>query len=376
MPNDNWVWKHPNWPNFVFPPDQLADAESTFIKGAGINIGIASQLNTEQQGELEVQLLSAMALETSEIEGEILNRDSVQASIRKQLGLQTEPRTSTPAESGIAEMMVSLFQRYQDPLTHETLSEWHCMVMQGPRDIGTMGAYRTHQEPMQIVSGPEYDRKIHFEAPPSSQVKDEMNKFLTWFTDTAPDGYQPMGPLTRAAIAHVWFECIHPYEDGNGRIGRAIAEKAIAQSIGCPTVSSLSNIMLERRKQYYAELAKMNRRLDIEEWLSWFADVALSAQQNTRQNVLFLIEKAKLFDRTSSHLNQRQEKVISRLFDAGPKGFIGGLSAANYRSLTGASTASTTRDLTDLVGRNILTRTGERKSTRYYLNIESDIKGL
>ena len=162
--------------------------------------------------------------------------------------------------------------------------------LQGRRDVNIQGGYRTHSEPMPIVSGPDYDRKIHFEAPPSTQVNDEMDKFLHWFDDTSPTGSQPLGPLTRAAIAHVWFECIHPFEDGNGRIGRAIAEKAIAQSIGSPTISSLRHVMLERRKQYYAALAKINRSSQIQDWLTRTGERKLTRYYLNVASVLSVIK--------------------------------------------------------------------------------------
>jgi len=371
MSNKGWIWEQKNWPNFNYDADIFVPLETEFIKGAGVNIGIVSHLSHEQQSVAKVELLSGMAMDTSEIEGEVLDRDSVQASVRKQLGLEVEPRRSNPVDAGIAEMTVKVFETYQEPLTATSLGDWHSMVMRNRSGISEVGRYRTHSEPMLIVSGPDYNQKTHYEAPPSSRVQKEMALFLKWFEESAPGGSLFVGPIVRAGLAHIWFESIHPFEDGNGRIGRAIAEKALAQGVGSPTINSLSFVMLQQRKQYYAALAKVNKNLHIQDWIIWFADMTLAAQKHSRESVMFLIKKTQILDEISGRINTRQEKVVVRLFAVGPKGFVGGLSAANYRSITGASTASVTRDLADLVSKEILIRKGDRKSARYYLRLES-----
>ena len=195
-------------------------------------IGSSRHLDETSRETLVVEIMSVDALATSAIEGEVLDRDSVQSSIRRQLGLAGDRRSVGAAEAGIAEMMVSLYRSLPnllDPLDHDRLHAWHRMVMNGRRDLEAIGRYRTHREPMQIVSGAVYAPRVHFEAPPSEQVPAEMERFLAWFEDTAPTGSRPLPALTRAGLAHLWFESIHPFEDGNGRIGRAIAEKALAQ---------------------------------------------------------------------------------------------------------------------------------------------------
>jgi Fic family protein len=243
--------------------------------------------------------------------------------------------------------------------------------MNGRHDLDRLGLYRDHPEPMQIVSGPDYARKIYFEAPPSKQVEAEMETFLRWFSDTSPYGTHSLPIITRAGIAHLWFESIHPFEDGNGRIGRAIAEKALSQSLSPnPCMTVLANVLLKRRKEYYAALHAASRTLEITTWLEWFATVTLEAQQNTLLHIDFVIDKAKLLDQIRSQLNPRQEKVLLRMFREGPEGFKGGLSVANYKSITGATTPTTTRDLSNLVEMGALNKTGERKGTRYFLNLQ------
>lgn len=349
-----WNWQSKKWPNFQWDSKKLVRAESLFIEGAGVVAGSFRHMPSDDRQLLAVELMSAEALDTSEIENEYLDRDSVQSSICRELGLKTDKRIATPAEVGIAEMMVGLYQTFSDPLSESTIFKWHQMLMNGRRDLDEIGSYRTHVDAMQIVSGPDYDRKVHFEAPPSAQVPKEMLAYLEWFSATSPDGVSPLPALTRAAIAHLWFESIHPFEDGNGRIGRAISEKVLAQGFSSPTITVLAKILLKRRKEYYAFLNAASKSLEIMDCILWFAAVAIEAQRNTLAYMDFIINKTKLLDRVRNKLNPRQEKALLRMFREGPNGFKGGLSATNYIRLTGATTASTTRDLRNLVDMDAL----------------------
>ncbi|GGI87682.1 Fic family protein [Legionella impletisoli] len=364
-----WNWQLKNWPNFTWDKDSLEKYEHEFILSAGVIIGSSEHISNEDKQELFVQLLSSEAVDTSLIEGEHLNRDSVQSSIKKELGLSVDGKKSTPAERSIAMMMVDLYRTIDEPLTHEKLCHWHRLLMKHDHRIEVVGAYRTHEEPMEIVSGPDYAKKVHFVAPPSKTVPDEMSRLIKWFEDTSPNGNNPLPSLTRAGIAHLWFESIHPFEDGNGRIGRGIAEKILSQGYPNIMMTVLAKTLLQKRKEYYDQLGKASITLDINDWLLWFAEIVLEAQQNTNSWVHWIIEKARFMRKAQGQINERQEKVVLRLFRAGPDGFIGGLSAKNYMSITGTTIATTTRDLRDLVEKNLLRKTGERKSTRYYLNI-------
>ena len=244
------------------------------------------------------------------------------------------------------------------------------MVTNGRRDIRNIGSYRTHAEPMQVVSGAVYDPKVHYEAPPSAKVPGEMMRFIAWFNRTGPDGPSPLPALTRAGIAHFYFECIHPFEDGNGRIGRAIAEKALAQGLRHPPLTALALTMLARRKAYYEALERNNTEIELSDWLRWFAGVAIEAQQRTTALIEFLLDKTRLLDRLKGELNTRQEKALLRVLREGPDGFKGGLSAGNYVTITGTSAPTATRDLADLVEKGALIRSGERRYARYRANIE------
>jgi Fic family protein len=220
-----------------------------------------------------------------------------------------------------------------------------------------------------VVSRAVDEPKVHFEAPPSASVPSEMARFISWFGRTAPGREEPLPALTRAGIAHLYFESIHPFEGGNGRIGRAIAEKALAQSLGQPTLMALAATILARRKGYYEALEAANKENEITRWLMWFAGVAIAAQRRTIALVEFLIDKTKLLDRLKGQLNARQEKALLRMFREGPEGFRGGLSAGKYSTITGASPATTTRDLADLVAKGTLVRDGERRHARYRLSV-------
>src|SRR5215471_2970280 len=364
-----WNWQQPDWPKFAWNASRLTAAERQFLVAGGTFVGAIKHLDEEDRNQLTVEAMSTEAVTTSEIEGEILDRASVQSSIQRQLGLAADNRRAAPAERGISEMMVSLYETFAAPLSDDMLIQWHRMLMGGRQDLTDVGAYRTSAEPMQIVSGAMGAPKIHFEAPPSAKVPSQMKQFITWFTRTAPGGAEPLPALTRAGAVHLYFESIHPFEDGNGRIGRALAEKSLAQSLGQPSLIALAATILARRARYYAALEAANKSNEITEWLTWFAGTTIEAQRRTLALIEFLIDKTRLLDRIRGQLNERQEKALLRMFKEGPEGFEGGMSAGKYSTITAASPATTTRDLADLTEKGALVREGERRHARYKLNI-------
>ena len=364
-----WNWQQPDWPHFTWEEGRLALAEQQFLVGGGVLLGTVKHLGEEERSQLTVEAMSTEALTTSEIEGEILDRASVQSSIQRQLGLAADNRRVAPREQGVAEMMVDLYRTFSAPLSEEMIFSWHRMLMSGSTDTKDVGRYRTSDEPMQVVSGAMGAPKIHFEAPPSAQIAGEMAGFIDWFKRTAPGGTETLPVLTRAGAAHLYFETVHPFEDGNGRIGRAIAEKSLAQSLGQPTLIVLAATILARRASYYQALEAASQRNEITDWLAWFAGITIEAQQRTLALVEFLIDKAKLFDRLKGQLNERQQKALLRMFKEGPEGFKGGLSAGKYSTITGASPATATRDLVDLMEKGTLVRTGELRHARYTLSV-------
>ena len=364
----HWNWQQKDWPDFTYKASALEAFEATFLKESGVIIGAFRHLSNDDKDLLKVDLISTEALKTSEIEGELLDRDSLQSSIRRQFGLQTDKHRISPSEEGIAEMMVHLYHTFDSPLTHEMLFTWHRMLSNGRRDLKDIGRYRTHKDAMQVVSGSIHQPKVHFEAPPSDQVKTQMDNFLKWFNRS-----RKLPALTRAGIAHLYFVCIHPFEDGNGRIGRAIAEKAIAQSISQPSLTALAYQIEKKRNAYYNALEAANKKNEVTEWLSYFAKVILNAQKTTQIRIQFLIDKTKLYDRLRSSLNKRQEKALERMFREGPEGFTGGLGAKNYVAITKTSRATATRDLAELVDLGALTKTGQLKSARYWLKLPFEL---
>ncbi|MBU0723334.1 MAG: Fic family protein [Alphaproteobacteria bacterium] len=365
-----WNWQKPEWPRFDWNTLALSDQEARFRYESGIVVGALKHVDDEQKSSLVIEIISTEAVKTSEIEGEILNRDSVQSSLRRNFGLGTDNRRVPPAEQGIADMMTDLHRTFAAPLTHEKLFAWHRMAMNGRTDLTDVGRYRTHAEPMQVISGAIDKPNVHFEAPPSSAMTAEMDRFIAWFNACGPGGDEPLPPLARAGLAHLYFVSIHPFQDGNGRIGRAISEMALSQGLGEPAVMALSDAIQADRKRYYDLLEQSNKELEVTAWLEYFAGVVLDAQSRTLRLVEFLIAKTRLYDRLHNSLNDRQQKVLARLFREGPEGFKGGLSAENYISITGTSTATATRDLGDLVTKGAIMRTGERRHTRYWLNID------
>ncbi|MDA9129031.1 Fic family protein [Candidatus Gracilibacteria bacterium] len=355
-------WQQEKWPEFEFDRSEIEKLEKEFLIRSGHLGGLWQCLNSENKEHIKISILADEALKTSEIEGEIFNRDSVRSSIQKHFGLKTNRRVE-PGEYGVAKMMVDTFQSYDAKLSEEKLFYWHTLICNGRDDLGVVGGYRKHEEAMQIVSG-QIDRpKVHFEAPPSKNVPKEMQNFVKWIQEDSS------GILVKSAIAHLYFTSIHPFEDGNGRVGRAISEYTISHSLGKPSFIMLSTQVEEQKKQYYDMLEIYSKTLKISGWILWFGRVILDAQEYSIKLFEHILAKSVLFGKIGGDINNRQEKVLLRMFDAGVEGFAGGLSAKNYATISKAPPATTTRDLADLVKKGVLTRTGERKTTRYFLNI-------
>jgi Fic family protein len=309
-----WNWQDPDWPKFKWDPARMAAAEEKFLLGAGVVIGTVKHLDEDEHNQLLVEAMSREALTTSEIEGEILNRASVRSSVQRQFGLVADKRRATPAEQEIAEMIVDLFRSSAEPISSEMLFRWHKMVASGRRNLIDIGNYRSGKKPMQVISGRIGAQKVHFEAPPSTRVPSEMKRLVSWFNRTTPKGAESLPAITRAGVVHLYFESIHPFEDGNGRIGRAIAEKAMAQSFGQPLLVALATTILAHQKSYYEALERANRKIDVTDWLAWFADVALDAQRRTITQVEFLIAQTKLLDRLRGYINDRHRRASCGCF--------------------------------------------------------------
>lgn len=363
-------WQQPDWPFFRYDLEAVEDNLLLFLEKTGRIGGLLDAMPDDLQTETVVDMLVSEAIETSLIEGEYLSRPDVMSSIRNNLGLANDVKQVGDLRAkGVAELMVAARNKFAQPLSEKMIFGWHRMLMQGFLRIKT-GAWRSHDEPMLVVSGAMGQEKIHFEAPPSNRVPDEMGRFIGWFNDTAPGGKEAIRSApVRSAVAHLYFESIHPFEDGNGRIGRAIAEKALSQGIGRPVCFSLSQAIDVDRKAYYAALKEGQRSNEITAWLSYFVKTVLLAQENAEAQIGFTLKKTRLFDRIRGEINERQFKVVRRMLEEGPKGFEGGMSAKKYIAIAGTSKPTATRDLQDLVEKQVLVPSGGGRSTRYQLNL-------
>jgi len=304
------------------------------------------------------------AIKTSEIEGEYLSRKDVMSSIRRNFGLNPElPASKDKRVEGITDLMLAIRKHFTTPLTEKMLFDWHTMLMKGSKGI-EIGQWRSHEEPKQIVSGAIGREIVHFQAPPSNTVPSEMNGYITWFNQSRDLIHKP---IIRSAIAHLYFESIHPFEDGNGRIGRAIAEKALSQSIDRPVLFSLSKSIESNKNNYYTALKAAQRSNEITEWIKYFVETVLDAQIDAEKEIEFTLKKTKFFDQHKNELNERQQKVVRRMLEEGYQGFEGGMNARKYISITSTSKATATRDLQELVQKGIFESIGGGRSTRYKL---------
>lgn len=360
-----WNWELPEWPKFKYNPDRIAKVERQFLLGVGSAFAYLKTIDAQEYNRFMVEVLSEEGLESSRIEGEILDRESLQSSIKRHFGLQTPLRKESDKESRMAHLLCNVYETFEKPLTHKMLYQWHAMLFKGSSDISDSGKYRSHAEPMQIVSNRYDEPTVFFEAPPSTRVFDEMAAFIDWFNFTNGSG----SILGRAAIAHVYFESIHPFEDGNGRIGRVLVEKILSQGVGRPILIAVSKLLEKGKKEYYSALEKCNRTLEIQHWVEFFAEVVLQAHEESMSLLYFLIEKSKMLNALSGKINPRQTKVLLRMFAEGPNGFKVGLSAENYIAITKTTRPTATRDLTDLVEKGALVKMGALRHTRYRLNL-------
>lgn len=363
-------WQQKDWPGFTFRQKEVEDSLLLLAEKAGHIAGILKALPPSIQMETVIDVMTAEAIKTSEIEGEFISRKDVMSSIKKNLGLLTDKTIVKDKKAkGVSELMVDVRNTFAEPLTKEKLFAWHTMLLSSEKNI-EVGKWRTHKEPMQVVSGAVNKQKVHFEAPPSARVPKEMDRFVKWFNETAPGSPKEIKKAAiRSAIAHLYFESIHPFEDGNGRIGRAIAEKALSQGIGRPVLLSLSKTIEANKNDYYAALSKAQQRNEITNWINYFIKAVLDAQTEAEEQIDFTLKKVKFFDHFKNELNDRQLAVVKRMFDEGPDGFEGGMNARKYIGITKTSKATATRDLQLLAEIKALVASGGGRSTSYQLNL-------
>jgi len=338
----------------------------TFVQIQGKVEGILKALPESIKEDAILCFMVAEAIKTSEIEGEFLSRHDVISSIRNNLGLnQSLEKIKDKRAEGIARLMVSIRHDFQKELSEVLLFDWHLKLMQGDDNI-RKGQWRSGDEPMQIISGPIGKTVVHFEAPPSIRVPNEIEQYIYWYNKTSPKGSSTIfSAPVRSAIAHLYFETIHPFEDGNGRIGRAISEKILSEHLGRPVLLSLSKVIEADKKSYYEALKVAQRSNEITPWILYFTSAILKAQEEAKEQIEFTLWKSQFFDKYSNQFNQRQEKVIAKMLEKNIRGFEGGINAKKYMSIAKTSKATATRDLQNLLEIGVLVSIGSGRSTRY-----------
>ena len=364
-------WQLPNWANFTYDDAEIESLMIQFALETGELKGLVDSLPENVQQETMLQFMISEAIKTSEIEGEFFSRQDVMSSIKKHLGISENIKhIRNKNAQGVGNLIVEVHQSYQEQLTESILKNWHSILMQSNVSINA-GDYRTGAEPMQIISGAFGKEIIHFEAPPSNKVSNEMVNFIKWYNDFEVSATDIKNILIKTSIAHLYFESIHPFEDGNGRIGRAIAEKCLSESLNRPVLISLSSTIEKNKIGYYQSLKSAQATLEITEWIQYFTSVILESQKNAKQIVLLTLNKSKFLDNHQSEMNERQQKAILKMFDFDSSGFEGGMTSKKYVSINKTSRATATRDLTDLTDKKILFQKGEGRNIRYEINFEN-----
>ena len=361
-------WQHPDCAKFIFDDAVIDSLCMNFALETGEVKGLVDSLSTEIQQETILQFMISEAIKTSEIEGEFFSRQDVMSSIKKNLGIGDFGQIKDKNAQGIGKLMVTVRNSYSEKLTELTIKEWHAILMEYSKRVSP-GEYRTGNEPMQIVSGAFGKEIIHFEAPPSNQVPVEMKNFIKWYNDFEINPTDIKNALIKTSISHLYFESIHPFEDGNGRIGRAIAEKCLSESLNRSVLMSISSTIEQNKKQYYESLKQAQRTLEITDWIFYFSTLILESQKNAKQTVLFTLNKTKFIDQFKNQMNERQSKAVLKMFENGITGFEGGMTTLKYVSINKTSRATATRDLQDLTEKRILNPRGEGRSRSYDLNL-------
>ena len=365
-------WQHKDWANFEYDKSAVSEFSLVFWEKAGEMEQLLQTLSADQQQDALLRFMISEAATTSEIEGELLSRQDLMSSIKNKLGLNAAPETVKDRKAiAITNLLVAVRNSYNKKLTETDIKQWHSLLFENSKTIQG-GKWRSSAEPMQVVSGAYGKEIVHYEAPPSYRVPAEMKLFVHWY-NTFKINENPTDTLVKTAIAHLYFESIHPFEDGNGRIGRAIAEKCLAQALGRPVLLSLSSVIEKNRKQYYAALKEAQASLEITNWIVYFANIIKQAQTEAIDIVRFSLQKAAFFDKFKDDLNERERKAIKKMFDAGIEGFEGGMTAKKYMSINKASKATATRDLQHLSKIGALSPQSGGRSLHYVLSLNNKI---
>ena len=361
-----YIWQAPHWPKLHWDDAIMAGPLARVSREQGRILGKMEGIGFDLRAETHLRTLTDDVIQSSDIEGQKLEREQVRSSIARRLGMDVAGLVPADRDvEGVVEMMMDATSNYAKPLTAERLFDWHAALFptgrSGMRTI-TVGAWRQDADgPMQVVSGPIGREKVHYEAPPATRVSEEMDAFLRWF---AKPGDTP--PLLVAGLAHLKFVTIHPFEDGNGRIARAIADMALARSEGTnQRFYSMSSQIRYERDDYYDMLERTQKgNTDVTRWQEWFLTCLMRAIERADTTLSAVLTKARFWERFAKQpLNERQTKVLNLLLE----GFEGKLTSSKWARLTKSSQDTANRDIADLVERGALRKEGGGRSTSYSL---------
>lgn len=368
---NEWIWQANNWTNFTWKDEIILPKTRKIHQKIGILLGQSQHDLAKEQFTLDTLLANLVA--SSAIENETLNVYSLRSSLARRLGVSLEqPYPSSDRSEGLANIMLDALNNVKQALTIERLMQWHQWLFNDPD--WTMQRLRIGQlrgsEPMQVVSGRLDYPTVHFEAPPREGLENLLDSFINWFNDSLTDSL--LDPLLRAGITHLWFITLHPFDDGNGRITRALTDLALAQmdeqSI---RLYAISPSILNKRKSYYEILEQTQKsNSDITNWLIWFLDTLNDSLDTTLKQIQQTLLKSQFWQRFSNlDLHEGQRKVLNRLLDGGENGFEHGISASQYQKVAKVSKATATRHLTDLLEKEcIIKLDGGGRNTRYQIN--------
>lgn len=366
-----YIWQRPAWPNFTYNNNRLSSILGKVRFSQGLLLGRMSEIGFNLGEEARAEILVSEAVKTSAVEGTVLDLNSVRSSVARRLGL---PSAGIPSADryvdGIVEVLLNATTDHNSALTAERLFGWQAALF----PTGFSGLYRINvgkwrgKEPMRVVSGPIGRETIHFEAPPFENIEGEMKKFLAWWSKSngSVDG------LVRAGITHLYFVTIHPFEDGNGRIARALTDMALAQDekLEKRFYSLSTQIMAERNKYYDTLESTQKGGLDITDWLIWFLQCTERAITNAEKIISKVMAKSSFWKKhTVVEINSRQRKIINVLLDAGPDGFVGGLTTRKYVSIAKTNRVTAYREITNLLEKGLLKQNeGMGRNVSYDIN--------
>ena len=360
-----YIWQQPSWAEFQWDNERLITLLSEVRNLEGRIMGLMQGVGFNVQNATSLDVMVEDVLRSSEIEGELLNADRVRSSIARHRGLSTEGLNEPDHYTeGVVQVMLDAVRSSNKPLTHERLFNWHAALFPTGRSgmyPRTVAAYRVGIEPMQVVSGAMGREKVHYEAPPSDVVPSMMDEFLDWV-----NGEQNIDPILKAAIAHLWFVAIHPFDDGNGRITRTITDMLLAKADGMPhRFYSMSAEILRERKAYYEVLEKTTTgNVDITFWLEWFLLTLRNAILRSETTIKRVVKKSIFWQENREvAMNERQVKVVNKLWD----GFEGKLTTSKWAKMTKTSQATALRDINDLIEKGILCASNEGGRSMNYL---------